>query len=346
MHGRIYNFFIQVNWLSAATIGFLFGVLIASFFTIIQSILIIVTFLSSFLLVVFFKNHYIKIATLIFLFFVVGILYFNFQGNIPKDKFEYYDLQQETQFFTIFKNGLLQGLDRALLPPHSSFYKAVILGDKSGITYNMRDGLSHTGLSHVVAVSGMHIAILTFIIFWFLLRFFKRRYAGLIALGILTFYILMIGAPASAVRAGIMAGVLVLAQLVGRPNSALRALLYAAGIMVALNPIIIKFDIGFQLSFLAVFGILVFYKSLDKFFRLAQYKIVEFIARRPITKDRNLAVYFAEQRFTVTSLFAVTITAQIFTAPLIFYYFEIFSFVSPITNILVVPILPFALISL
>ena len=327
------------------SVGFIFGVLLSSFVVVAQVAIVVVAFLAGFFWVVYLKNHFIKILTLSLLFFVAGVLYFSFQTNVPKDSRAYYDSKQEVQFFFELKNNLSNGLNNALLPPHSSLYKAILLGDKSEITYDMRSNLSHSGLSHIIAVSGLHIAILTLIIFWVLLRFLKRRYASLISLGILTFYILLIGAPASAVRAGIMVAVLILAQFIGRPNSALRALLYAASIMITADPVIVRFDIGFQLSFLAVLGILISYRSLDRFFRKMQYKIVEFILHGSITEDRKMASYFAEEKFGATGLLAVTISAQFFTAPLVFYYFDVFSFVSPVTNLLVVPILPLALVS-
>lgn len=344
MYGKVYNFFAQINWLAASSIGFLLGVLIASFFIVPEIIILIILSLAPFAVLVFRKNRYVKILILILLFFSVGFLYLNLQTNIPASSKEYYKAREEVQVLSGLKNSLSKGLERVLLPPHSSLYKAMILGDKSGISYDMRQALSRAGLSHIVAISGMHIAIFTLVLFWILLRFIKRKYASIIAIFILAFYILMIGAPASAVRAGIMAGVIILAQLLGRPNSTLRALLYAATAMVIASPIIMRFDIGFQLSFLAVLGILLFYKPLDNFFKKTQYKFIEFITHRPITKDRDVAVYLAEEKFGFTTLLAITLSAQVVTSPLILYYFDVFSIFSPITNVLVVPVLPFVLI--
>lgn len=363
MYGKVYNLFAQINWLTAASIGFLLGVLVASFFSFPEIIILIIISLAPFAVLVFRKNRYVKILILMLLFFAVGFLYFNFQPDIPKDSKDYYQTRQHSTLQVHYVGGLKglenklnEGLDKALLPPHSSLYKAMILGDKTGITYDMRQALGRAGLSHIIAVSGMHIAIFTLLLFWILLRFVERKYASIIAIFILIFYILMIGAPASAVRAGIMAAVIVLAQLVGRPNSTLRALLYAATAMVIASPIIVRFDIGFQLSFSAVLGILLFYKRLDYFFKKTQYKFVEFIIRpirgiipnglsHSITKDRMVATYFAETKFGFTTLLAITLCAQAFTFPLVLYYFDVFSVVSPITNLLVVPALPFILIS-
>ena len=340
MHGRIHNFLVQINWLTASCLGLVFGVVIASFFVVGQIIILIIILLSPCALVVFYKNKYVKILALMLLFFVVGFLRFNLTSDIPKDSKQYYESRQEVHFFSGLRNKLSEGLDNALLPPHSSLYKAMVLGDESDITYKLRQDLSRTGLIHIVSVSGMHIAVLGLILFWILTQFISRRYAVVISFGILTFYILMIGAPVPAIRAGVMAGTLMMAQFMGRPNSTLRALLYAATIIVMVSPVIVRFDIGFQLSFLAVFGILVFMKPLDRLFQ----KIPLLFIRNPATKDRKTATYLLENKFTVFSLLAVTISAQALTFPLTIYYFNIFSYVAPITNILVASTLPLVLI--
>ena len=340
MHGRIHNFLVQINWLTASCLGFVFGVAVASFFVVHQIVILIIVSVTPFIAVVFYKNKRIRIPILMLLFFVAGFLRFNLGSDIPKDSKQYYESRQEVQVFSELRNKLSQGLDNALLAPHSSLYKAMVLGDESDITYKLRQDLSRTGLIHIVSVSGMHIAVLGLILFWILTQFISRRYAVVISFGILTFYILVIGAPIPAIRAGIMAGALMIAQFIGRPNSILRALLYAATVMIVMNPVIIRFDIGFQLSFLAVLGILVFMKPLDRLFQ----KIPLLFIRNPVTKDRKIATYLTENKFTAFSLLAVTISAQALTFPLTIYYFNIFSYVAPITNILVALTLPLVLI--
>ena len=155
----------------------------------------------------------------------------------------------------------------------------------------------------------------------------------------------MIGAPASAVRAGIMAGVLILGQLFGRPSFSWRALLMAGAIMVLFNPYIARYDIGFQLSFLAVLGIILFFEKLDVLFKKVQHKFAELIFRSSPTEDNLKVKYVADTGFGFVSIFAVTLSAQALTFPLIIYNFGSFSLVSPLTNLLVVPFLPVVLVS-
>ncbi|MDP4010505.1 MAG: ComEC/Rec2 family competence protein, partial [Candidatus Spechtbacteria bacterium] len=137
---------------------------------------------------------------------------------------------------------------------------------------------------------------------------------------------------------GVMAMAFATASLFGRPNSSWRALVLAAAILVAINPWILRYDAGFQLSFLAVLGILLFYKKIEALLRKAQYNLVKLIVRRPITKDMGFPALAAENKFGLVSILAVTFAAQVFTMPLIFYNFGNISYVSPLTNILVVPI--------
>src|SRR3989344_1680620 len=101
----------------------------------------------------------------------------------------------------------------SLLPPHSSLYSAMLLGNKSGLSQTDKDNLARAGLSHIVAISGMHIAVIALILFFvFLSAGMWRQHASIAVLLVLAFYIIMIGAPASAIRAGIMVSVLITAS--------------------------------------------------------------------------------------------------------------------------------------
>ena len=127
----------------------------------------------------------------------------------------------------------------------------------------------------------------------------------------------MIGAPASATRAGVMAVILLLAQYLGRLSQATRAVIFAASLMLFLNPLLLKSDVGFQLSFLAVLGIIYFQPVLGKWLRkVPDYKI-----------------------FPVRATLSTTLSAQVFTMPVLLYNFGYVPLLSPLTNILIVPFL-------
>ena len=219
------------------------------------------------------------------------------------------------------KNKLREVIYQNLSPPNSFILGAVILGDKSRISPLWKQKLNKAGVRHLTAISGMHIVILSNILMALGLAIgLWRRQSFYFSLILLTFYILMIGAPASAIRAGIMVGLLLFAQAVGRASQSQRAIVMAAALMLLINPLLLKFDVGFQLSFLAVLGIIYFGPSFKKWLS----KLPNFLGAREIL--------------------AITFSAQIFTLPILIYNFGYFSLVSPLTNIFIVPVLPLIMI--
>jgi len=221
-----------------------------------------------------------------------------------------------------FKNKLRESIYQNLSPPQSSILGAVILGDKRKISEDLKQKLNISGVRHITAISGMHIMILSGILMYLGIALgLYRGQAFYFAITLLLLFIIMAGAPASAIRAGIMGGLFLLAQKVGRLKSASRVIVFAAAVMLAFNPLLLKLDVGFQLSFLAVMGI---------------------IYLMPIFQ------YYFLKRFPIKflgGLLSMTLAAQVFTLPILIYNFGYMSLIAPITNILIVPFLPFIMIS-
>jgi len=221
-----------------------------------------------------------------------------------------------------FKDKLRQAIDKTLLPPYGSILKAVYLGDKSNLSDSLKEKFSRTGVSHIIAISGMHMVIMAeIILFLFLAVGFWRNQAFYLAVAVLITYILMIGAPASAVRAGIMAGLLLFSQKIGRLNSSSRALAFAAAAMLLINPLLLKNDVGFQLSFMACLGIIYLKPILDGW-----------LSRLP-------------NPFSLRDILTLTFSAQLAVLPLLVFHFGQLSLISPLANLLVVPFLPLLMIS-
>ena len=208
-----------------------------------------------------------------------------------------------------------------LSEPQASLVSAIVLGSRRGVPQELTDKFSITGVSHMVAISGMHITIIAAILMSMAIGFgLKRGQDFWLVVVALFFYIFLIGFPPSAMRAGIMAFVLLLSAKVGRLNRSVNGLVFAAAIMLIINPRLLRDDIGFQLSFLAVLSLLYVLPWLqDKFENWPSFGKVK-------------------------EMFLVTISAQAFTMPLIVYYFGRMSIISPLVNILVLPILPFVMI--
>ncbi len=209
-----------------------------------------------------------------------------------------------------FKDKLRESIYQNLSPPQSSILGAMLLGDKRRLSEELKEKLNAAGVRHITAISGMHIMILSGVLMYSAMALgFWRGQAFYFALGILVLFIIMVGSPASAVRAGIMAFFYLLAEKVGRPKSGSRAIIFAATCMLVVNPLLLKLDVGFQLSFLAAMGITYLMPFLQKFLKFR--------------------------------ILAMTLSAQVFTLPILIYNFGYVSFVAPITNILIVPLLPF-----
>lgn len=230
---------------------------------------------------------------------------------------------------TIFKskNKIKETIELGLPEPESSLAKAIIVGDKKGIPDELRDNFSKAGLSHIVAISGMHIGILTGIIMWlFLIIGLTRKSAFYLSVLFLIIYITLVGAPASAVRAGIMGFLVLLALNIGRLSKIINSLAFTAVILLVINPKLLRDDIGFQLSFLAIIGIIYFYPLLNK------------ITDRFSKENKFLKAIFG--------IINVSLSAQVFTTPIIFLNFHTISVISPISNLLILWTLPILMICL
>ena len=207
---------------------------------------------------------------------------------------------------------------------------AMALGDKSALTHELRDTYSVSGASHVLALSGLHLGII-YCMLWLLLP--HRRWPAVsqtIILIVMWLYVLLVGMPVSVVRSAVMLTVYGLLSISHRNKMSVNALAFTAIVMLMWNPEWL-FDIGFQLSFMAVLAILLFV---------------------PVFEDVFSAKYLQEHRLVryVWGLVAVSVSAQIGVAPLIAYYFGRLSTYFLLTNFIVLPaayiILGFSLIVL
>jgi competence protein ComEC len=215
------------------------------------------------------------------------------------------------------KQKLRGSIQHNFLPPQSSILEGTILGDNGAMTNDLKSKLNITGLRHIISVSGTHIVILSEIIMILLLAMgFWRGQAFYIAIIFISIFIVLTGLPPSGIRAGIMGGTYLLSQKIGRQSMGSRLIVLACAIMLLNNPLLFLYDVGFQLSFLAVAGLI----YLEPFIKMLIKKL---------TKDK------AENFVSIVS---TTFAAQVFTLPIMIYNFGNISLVSPITNILVLPI--------
>ncbi len=231
-------------------------------------------------------------------------------------------LQKEkySSLFSVFYADILKTKEKMrdvvysnISPPQREILAAMLLGDKRRISSEWQEKLNYAGTRHVTAVSGLHVTVLTAIIFSFWSAIgFNRRWSFWLAFVFMFLYILLTGTQISAVRAGIMGSFFLFGKYLGRSSFSFIFIVFAAAIMLAFNPLLLRSDIGFQLSFMAILGII------------------------------YLSCFF--KKYLKFDLLAVSISAYLFTLPAIIYHFGYFSLVAPLANVLIVPALPFILL--
>lgn len=207
-----------------------------------------------------------------------------------------------------------------LMPaPQSGLLSGLLIGGSGLLSKDWQNYFSLTGTTHIVAVSGYNVTIVAeyLMIIGIFLGLWRAQAFWFAAGGIILFVILT-GLAASAVRAGVMGILLIWAIKNGRLANAQNATLFAAVIMLLINPLLLRWDVGFQLSFLATLGIVYVYP-------LFSDHVVKKIGR-------NLSVP-AETLF-------LTLSAQVFVLPILMINFGQLSLVSPLANVLVLPIIP------
>lgn len=209
-----------------------------------------------------------------------------------------------------FKTRIVQAFSAVLPDPHNSLLLGIILGLKRSLPKDLSEALVVAGISHIVVISGFNISILTKNILE-LRGWFGRRITFVIALGVIFAFVIMTGAEASVIRAAVMGGMLVLALNVGRLYQSANSIIFAAAVMIFLNPKILQFDVGFQLSFLATIGILYLSPILERW--LEQIKVPRILNLR-----LNLAA---------------TTSAIVFTLPILAVNFGRLSIVAILANV-------------
>jgi competence protein ComEC len=216
------------------------------------------------------------------------------------------------------KHAFQQGLSAALPEPNASLASGLITGGKQGLGEALLEAFVVAGLVHIVVLSGYNVMIVAEGVLRSL-AFLPKRTAALVALSVITAFVFVAGAGPASVRAGFMAALALIARATGRTYAVLRALLIVAFVMLLMNPLLLAYDPGFQLSFLATLGL---------------------ILGSPILSARLAFVRSAFWR----ELLSATLGAQLSVLPLILYQTGLLSFISLPANLVVLPSVPLAML--
>lgn len=217
--------------------------------------------------------------------------------------------------------ALREKIDRLFPSDTAGFFAALLTGQRDGLNHARKTSLSDAGIYHTVAVSGMHVSILlSMIVMLFAPR---RRLSAAVGLPVVLFFVLMTGAPASAVRAGLMHALLLLAPLAGRENDFPTSISAVLMLLLAANPWAV-YDVGLQLSFASVIGIALFSRRIYNYFA----------ARRWLDSLLRSGGLRAGIARAMLSAACSSFGALSLSVPLCACYFGTFSIIAPVTNAL------------
>lgn len=217
-----------------------------------------------------------------------------------------------------FKESIVGHLRYLFNEPHGSFVSGLIFGGSASLSDNLRDDFSRTGLAHILAASGVNVSLFSVVLLrWLLLSPLGRR-KGLIVAGVLLLiYIIAAGATPAVVRAGIMAGLIILQLAIRRQARMFNVLLLTLAVMLLVNPRLLLNDIGFQLSFVATAALLFVHPLVEKWF---------------VFIPNSLGL-----RIAISS----SLVAICFTLPILIWNFGQVSLISPLANAITLPFVPF-----
>ena len=214
------------------------------------------------------------------------------------------------------KKKFLENISQVMGEPEAGLLGGLVVGARSSLPEKLKDDLIRTGTIHIVALSGFNVTLVSNAIRAVLSFFLAPALAFGLAIGAIILFVLMAGAQATAVRAGIMAVLVLVARLYGKDYNISRGLVLTALVMVIHNPYVLAFDVSFQLSFLATIGI---------------------IYLTPIIEKR---LNWLTKSFRIREVLVTTLAAYIFVLPFLLYKMGTLSLVAIPANLLILPIIP------
>jgi competence protein ComEC len=217
------------------------------------------------------------------------------------------------------RNSFIKNINQVIPIPESDLANGLILGVKGGFDEEMNKEFISTGTIHIVALSGYNVSIVAEGVMKTFSLIFSQVASIIFGIVIILLFIIMTGASSTAIRAGIMATIMLLGRLTGRKYLAGRALIIAALLMIAYDPRVIA-DMSFQLSFIATGGVLYLTSKTLNWFK------------------------FLPLRFGFREMVASTVAATISVLPILLYITGVLSLVSLPANFLILLFIPIAML--
>ena len=225
----------------------------------------------------------------------------------------------------LWRRQLLQRIEQILPGQSGAFASALLLGDRTGITYEMNTAFKVSGISHIIAVSGLHVSILFGLLYSILAR--RRVLSCLIGIPLIVLFAAIVGFTPSITRACIMQSLMLIAMVLDREYDGPTALSFAVLVMLAANPLTIL-SVSFQLSVLCMMGIFLFSEKIRQYL----------LNRVKINKERKLMKRLWQG---IVASVSISVSASVMTTPVVAYYFGCVSIIGVVTNLLTLWVVSF-----
>ncbi len=218
------------------------------------------------------------------------------------------------------KQKFMDALELAVPEPEAGLGEGVLLGAKRALGEKLEQAFRDVGIVHIIVLSGYNLMIIADIVMRVLSAVLRPRMRMVVGIFVIVSFALLVGLSATVIRASVMASLVIIARTLGRQYAVMRALVFAGTVMIFINPYLLLFDPGFQLSFLATLGLVVL---------------------APAIEARLVRV---PTKFHMREVLTTTLATQIFVLPFIVYLMGSFSVVSIVVNLLVLPAVPYAML--
>ncbi len=220
------------------------------------------------------------------------------------------------------KEKFVSKINAVVATPENLLLGGLILGEKSSFNEELRKDFINTGTIHIVALSGYNVTIIAE---WIMkifrqISFISKSLAIYLGIFSIIIFIVMTGASSTAIRAGVMAVLALVARATGRNYDVARALILAGFFMILFNPFVLVYDVSFQLSFIATVAVIFFTPKIEPYF------------------------YWVPKNLQLRDIISVTTAAYIFVTPFILYKMGNLSLVALPANVLVLPFIPITML--
>ncbi|MDD4151385.1 MAG: ComEC/Rec2 family competence protein [Candidatus Gracilibacteria bacterium] len=232
-------------------------------------------------------------------------------GANNKTKFEIY--------IEFIRQKFLSSIKSIFPPDEATLLAGILIGERQDLSKNLQSDFNNSGLTHIVAVSGFNITIII-VFLTYIFKIFPIIIRTIFISFSVIFFVAIVGDSIAAIRAAIMGLLAYYILISGRDGNSFVVLLISAFLIVLYNPLIINYDISFQLSFLAVLGLIYTKDFFDKIFS------------------------FLPKILAIRESFVLTLSAFSFTLPIMIIYFGQVSILSPLANVAIGWTLPFTML--